>query len=52
VASQALGLALHGAVGEAELAGNLAQRGATEEAMKKRPKEARLFEPVGGGEGL
>ncbi len=52
VASQALGLALHGAGRERELAGDLAQGGAAEQAEEEGPQQARLAEPVGGGEGL
>jgi hypothetical protein len=52
VPSQAFGLALDAAVGEAELAGELAQGRAADEAMEERRQQARALEPVGGGEGL
>ena len=52
VASQALALALHAAVGEAELAGDLAQGRAADEAMEEGAEPVRVLEPVGGGEGL
>ena len=52
VASETLGLALHTAVGEPELAGDLAEGGAPEQAMEEGLQEARMFEPVVRGEGL
>ena len=52
VASEALALALDGAVGDIELAGDLAQGGAAEEAVEDRSEQAGVLEPVGEGEGL
>ena len=48
----ALALALHTAVGEPELAGDLAQGRAADEAMEEGPQQAGVLEPVAGGEGL
>src|SRR5512139_388572 len=52
VASEALALALDAAVGETELAGDLAQRRAAYQPMKERREQARVLQPVGGAEGL
>ncbi len=52
VAPEALGLALHRAVGDGELAGDLAQGRAADEAMEEGRQSVGDLEPVGGGEGL
>ena len=52
VATEAIHLALDGAVGEAELAADLAQAGAAHQSMEERFEEVVSFQPVVGGEGL
>jgi hypothetical protein len=49
---QAFGLALHGAVGDAELATDLAQAGAADQAMEEGLEEPCVFQPVARREGL
>jgi hypothetical protein len=52
VASEAIGLALDRAVGDAELARDLAQPGAAQETVEDGPGKVAALEPVGRGEGL
>ena len=52
VSAQAFGLELQGAVRDAELTADLAQTGATDEAMEEGFQEVGVAEPIGGGEGL
>jgi hypothetical protein len=52
VAPKAFGLALQGAVHNAELAADLPKTGATDKAMEKGFEELGVSQPVGGGEGL
>src|SRR4029453_6081245 len=49
VAPEALALALHAAVREAERARDLAQRRAVDQAVEERAEPVRDLEPVGGG---
>jgi hypothetical protein len=52
VTAETLRLVLQCAVGDAELATDLTQTGASDEAMEERLQEVGVAEPVGGGEGL
>ena len=52
VSAEALGLALECAVGDAELAADLSQTGATDQAMEQGSEQVRIPQPVAGGEGL
>ena len=52
VAAEALGEALEGAVGDAHLAGDLAQAGAGDQTQEEGAEEVAAAQPVGGGEGL
>jgi hypothetical protein len=52
VAAEALLLSLDGAVGDAELAADLTQTGAADEAMEEGLEKTRVSQPVGGREGL
>jgi len=52
VTAEAFGLALEGAVGDAELAADLAQARAADEAMEEGFEEPGVSQPVGGREGL
>jgi len=52
VAPETLDLALHGRGVNAELPGDLPERGAPEHAKQQRRLEVRAHDPVGGGEGL
>jgi hypothetical protein len=52
VAPKAFGLALQGAVHDAEFAADLPKTRATDKAMEKGFEELGVSQPVGGGEGL
>jgi hypothetical protein len=52
VAAEAVGKALDGGVGDAELAGDLAVAGAGDFGAEDGIEEVGAAEPVGGGEGL
>jgi hypothetical protein len=52
VAPQAFGLALQGAVHDAEFAADLAKTGAPNQAMEQGFEQLGVSQPVAGGEGL
>jgi hypothetical protein len=52
VSAEPLCLVLDRAVGDAELAADLSQAGAADEAMKEGFEQIRVSQPVVGGEGL
>jgi hypothetical protein len=52
VAAETLGLALDGAVGDADLSADLSVAGAADQAVEEAFEEPGVTEPVGGGEGL
>ena len=52
VAAEALHLSLNGAVGDAELAADLTQTGAADEAMEEGFEKTRMSQPIAGREGL
>jgi len=52
VAAQPFGLELQGSVRDTQLSADLAQTGASDEAMEEGFQEIGVAEPIGGGEGL